>query len=200
MPAQVKTPAVSRGLRRSSRSWRRPWRNTPQSRELPFWHAVRIGVRSTNSSTVPSLTSVASETASKKLGLAIGRLRPSPPFSKVSPRRDRTRASRGHHGVWRGQNNSPSLSSRSRIARGLRRSTPPRLMLHRRNLLGGGDGEAEAAHWPAWRLYDRRAAVVSLPPAKPTDSVRPGSIAPGVDAPVARTSFGHPTPSVGPST
>ncbi|MFD9427774.1 MULTISPECIES: AAA domain-containing protein [unclassified Streptomyces] len=29
-----------------------------------------------------------------------------------------------------------------------------RLMLHRRNLLGGGDGEAEAARWPAWRLYD----------------------------------------------
>ncbi|WP_097868185.1 caspase, EACC1-associated type [Streptomyces sp. rh34] len=29
-----------------------------------------------------------------------------------------------------------------------------RLVLHRRNLLGGGDGEAEAARWPAWRLYD----------------------------------------------
>ncbi|MFD6149329.1 DEAD/DEAH box helicase [Streptomyces sp. NPDC060243] len=29
-----------------------------------------------------------------------------------------------------------------------------RLMLHRRNLLGGGDGQAEAARWPAWRLYD----------------------------------------------
>ncbi|WP_264158817.1 AAA domain-containing protein [Streptomyces arboris] len=29
-----------------------------------------------------------------------------------------------------------------------------RLMLHRRNLLGGGAGEAEAARWPAWRLYD----------------------------------------------
>ncbi|MEU1656122.1 AAA domain-containing protein [Streptomyces griseofuscus] len=29
-----------------------------------------------------------------------------------------------------------------------------RLMLHRRNLLGGGDGEAEAARWPAWRLYE----------------------------------------------
>lgn len=29
-----------------------------------------------------------------------------------------------------------------------------RLMLHRRDLLGGGDGEAEAARWPAWRLYD----------------------------------------------
>jgi hypothetical protein len=29
-----------------------------------------------------------------------------------------------------------------------------RLMLHRRNLLSGGDGEAEAARWPAWRLYD----------------------------------------------
>ncbi|MFR9724380.1 caspase, EACC1-associated type [Streptomyces sp. MS19] len=29
-----------------------------------------------------------------------------------------------------------------------------RLMLHRRNLLSGGDGEAEATRWPAWRLYD----------------------------------------------
>ncbi|MFF7406588.1 DEAD/DEAH box helicase [Streptomyces murinus] len=29
-----------------------------------------------------------------------------------------------------------------------------RLMLHRRNLLGSGDGEAEAARWPAWRLYE----------------------------------------------
>ncbi len=29
-----------------------------------------------------------------------------------------------------------------------------RLMLHRRNLLGDGDGGAEAARWPAWRLYD----------------------------------------------
>ncbi|MEU6018854.1 hypothetical protein ABZ826_33970 [Streptomyces sp. NPDC047515] len=29
-----------------------------------------------------------------------------------------------------------------------------RLMLHRRNLLGSGDGEVEAARWPAWRLYD----------------------------------------------
>ncbi|MFI9626991.1 AAA domain-containing protein [Streptomyces sp. NPDC052042] len=29
-----------------------------------------------------------------------------------------------------------------------------RLMLHRRNLLGRGDGEAEATRWPAWRLYD----------------------------------------------
>ncbi|WP_406154142.1 AAA domain-containing protein [Streptomyces sp. NBC_01023] len=29
-----------------------------------------------------------------------------------------------------------------------------RLMLHRRNLLGRGDGEVEAARWPAWRLYD----------------------------------------------
>lgn len=29
-----------------------------------------------------------------------------------------------------------------------------RIMLHRRNLLGGVDGEAEAARWPAWRLYD----------------------------------------------
>ncbi len=29
-----------------------------------------------------------------------------------------------------------------------------RLMLHRRNLLSDGDGGAEAARWPAWRLYD----------------------------------------------
>ncbi|AWN30191.1 AAA domain-containing protein [Streptomyces sp. NEAU-S7GS2] len=29
-----------------------------------------------------------------------------------------------------------------------------RLMLHRRNLLGSGDGEVEAARWPAWRLYE----------------------------------------------
>ncbi|WP_109003336.1 caspase, EACC1-associated type [Streptomyces rishiriensis] len=29
-----------------------------------------------------------------------------------------------------------------------------RLMLHRRNLLGSGDGAVEAARWPAWRLYD----------------------------------------------
>ncbi|MEU9057942.1 AAA domain-containing protein [Streptomyces sp. NPDC048430] len=29
-----------------------------------------------------------------------------------------------------------------------------RLMLHRRNLLVGGDDETEATRWPAWRLYD----------------------------------------------
>ncbi|MFI6345197.1 AAA domain-containing protein [Streptomyces sp. NPDC050560] len=29
-----------------------------------------------------------------------------------------------------------------------------RLMLQRRNLMSGGDGEAEAVRWPAWRLYD----------------------------------------------